>query len=341
MSGNASYRLRNTAVLSVCGVEAPIVATSASFDEHLMATYARVGMLPGMIEELAGVRERRWWPEDITFADAAAMAGAKALAEAGITPSQVGVLMNTSVSRDYLEPSTAVAVHHQLGLPTSCLNFDISNACLGFVNGMQLAGTMIDSGQAEYVLLVNAEGAEQIQQTTLRRLAEPDSTADDLREQFATLTLGSGAAAMVLGRADRHPEGHRVQGGVSRAGTEHHDLCVGNLDRMRTNSRKLFEAGLALAVDTWRDALADGYDWAGADYFVAHQTSVKHLRAVATSLGVDPEKFPTTLPRYGNMGPAAVPFTLAQHVDSLQSGMRIVLIGIGSGLNTSFAEISW
>ena len=54
-----------------------------------------------------------------------------------------------------------------------------------------------------------------------------------------------------------------------------------------------------------------------------------------------PDHFPTTLPRYGNMGPAAVPFTLAQHVDSLQPGMRILLIGIGSGLNTSFAEISW
>jgi len=341
MSGNASYRLSNTAVLSVCAVEAPIVATSASFDEQLMVTYAREGMSAGMLEELAGVRERRWWPEDITFADAAAMAGAKALAEAGITPSQVGVMINTSVSRDYLEPSTAVAVHHQLGLPTSCLNFDLANACLGFVNGMQLAGTMIDSGQADYVLLVDAEGSRQIQQTTLRRLAEPTATADDLREQFATLTLGSGAAAMVLGRADRHPEGHRVHGGVSRAGTEHHDLCVGNLDGMRTNSRRLFEVGLALAVDTWRDALADGYDWAGADCFVAHQTSIKHLRAVAASLGVAPDKFPTTLPRYGNMGPAAVPFTLAQHMDSLQPGMRIVLIGIGSGLNTSFAEISW
>ena len=86
------------------------------------------------------------------------MAGAKALAEAGITPAQIGVMINTSVCRAYLEPSTAVAVHHQLGLPTSCLNFDLANACLGFVNGIQLAGTMIDSGQADYALLVDAEG---------------------------------------------------------------------------------------------------------------------------------------------------------------------------------------
>ena len=341
MSGNASYRLANTAVLSVCAVEAPIVVSSRSFDERLTETYERVGLLPGMLEELAGVRERRWWPEDVSFADAAAMAGAKALAEAGITPAQIGVMINTSVSRAHLEPSTAVAVHHQLGLPTSCLNFDLANACLGFVNGIQLAGTMIDSGQADYALLVDAEGSRFTQEVTLSRLTRPDATAADVRSQFATLTLGSGAAAMVLGRADRHPEGHEVVGGVSRAGTEHHDLCVGDLNSMRTDSKALFQAGLALALETWRDAAEAGFDWSDIDYFVAHQTSVVHIRAMANALGVPESRFPLSLPTYGNMGPAAVPFTLAQEVDRLGPGMRVLLLGIGSGLNTSYAEITW
>ena len=84
MSGNASFRLANTTVLSVCAVDAPVVMTSAAFDARLAATYRRVGTRPGMLERLAGVVERRWWPADMSFADAAAMAGAKALAEAGI-----------------------------------------------------------------------------------------------------------------------------------------------------------------------------------------------------------------------------------------------------------------
>ncbi len=340
MSGNAGFRLNNTAVLSVCAVEAPIVVPSSAFDDRLAATYQRVGMTPGMLAERAGVVERRWWPTDVSFADAAAMAGAKALAEAGIIPAQVGVMINTSVSREYLEPSTAVAVHHQLGLPTSCLNFDLANACLGFVNAIQLAGNMIDSGQADYAVLVDAEGSRYTQEVTLGRLEGEDATAEDLRSQFATLTLGSGAAAMVLGRADRHPEGHRVVGGVSRAGTEHHDLCVGDLDRMRTDTKRLFEAGLALALETWKDAKAE-FDWQGIDWFVAHQTSVVHIRAMAAALGVDPSRFPLTLPTYGNMGPAAVPFTLARHADDLRSQDRILLLGIGSGLNTSYAEIIW
>jgi acyl-CoA:acyl-CoA alkyltransferase len=340
MSGNASYLVRNAAVLTVCAVEAPIVMTSASFDEQLADTYARTGSKPGMLEQLAGVVERRWWPEDVSFADAAAMAGAKALAESGIRPEQVGLMINTSVSRAYLEPSTAVAIHHQLGLPSSCLNFDIANACLGFLNGIQLAATMIDAGQIEYALLVDGEGSRYTQETTLSRLESEDATAEDIRSQFATLTLGSGSAAMVLGRADRHPEGHRVTGGVSRAGTEHHDLCVGDLDRMRTDTKRLFAAGLELALATWQDAQAE-FDWSSVDWFVAHQTSVVHINAMARALGVDHERFPLTLPQFGNMGPAAVPFTLARHAQSFQPNERVVMLGIGSGLNTSYAELIW
>ncbi len=341
MTGNASYRLRNTAVLSVCAVEAPIVVTSAEFDDRLHRTYERTGMKPGMLEQLAGVRERRWWPEDVSFVDAASMAGAKAMAEAGVDPAQVGLLIDTSVCRAALEPSTAVGVHDQLGLSTSCLNFDVANACLGFLNGIQLAGTLIDAGQIEYALLVDAEGIRGLQEATLDRLERDDATADDLRLQFATLTLGCGAAAMVLGRADEHPEGHRVTGGVSRAGTTHKDLCVGDLNLMQTDSRQLFAAGIELATRTWHDALADGFDWEEANWFVAHQTSVVHLQAMAKSVGVSPEKFPLTVPTYGNMAPAAVPFTLAKQVPLLKPDQRVMLLGIGSGLNTSFAEIVW
>ncbi len=340
MPENACYRLQNTTMVSVCAVEAPIVVTSAQFDEQLTDIFARTTLRAGTLEKLAGVTERRWWPEDVTFADASAMAGAKAMAEAGITADQVGLLINTSVSRAYLEPSTAVAIHDQLGLPARALNFDIVNACLGFMTAIQLAGTMIDSGQIEYALIVAGEDTRLTQQRTLDRLSRPEATAVEFRNQFATLTLGSGAAAMVLGRASDRTEGHRVVGGVSRAGTEHHQLCVGDLEHMHTDTKGLFDNGLALAVQTWRDA-APEFDWSRADRFVAHQTSVVHIRAMAEALGVEPSMFPMTLPTFGNMGPVAVPFTLAREADRLSSGDQVVLLGIGSGLNTSFVELTW
>lgn len=341
MTGNAGYRHTNTTVLTVCAVEAPRVVTSDEFDVRLAGTYQQAGMRPGLLARLAGISERRWWADGTTFVDGAATAGAKALAESGVDPARVGLMINTSVSRAHLEPSTAVAVHHALGLPTSCLNFDLANACLGFVNGMHLAGTMIDAGQIDYALVVNGEDSRQVQESTLARLSRPGTTAREVVAEFATLTLGSGAAAMVLGRADLHPEGHRVVGGVSRAGTEHHELCVGDLDGMSTDVKGLLDAGLELSAALWDDA-AEEFGWAGGmDRYVIHQISQVHTDALCRRLDIDPALVPRTFPTAGNLGPASVPFTLARESGSLETGDRVLLMGIGSGLNASCTEIVW
>jgi 3-oxoacyl-[acyl-carrier-protein] synthase III len=340
MSGNATYRYTDTAVLSVTATDAPIVVTSAEIDEQLSATYDRLRVQGGMLESLAGITERRWWPEDVTFADAAAMAGAKAIAEAGIDPKSIGLLVDTSVCRDHLEPSAAVDVHEQLGLATSSMNFDLGNACLGFMNGMQLAAMMIDSGQIDYALIVDGEGSRRPQQSTIARLQRPDATRADLLDNFATLTLGSGSAAMVLGRASEHTEGHRFVGGVGRAATQYNRLCVGDLDSMRTDARALLEAGVEIAVDAWRDA-AEEFDWTDLDAYVIHQVSKMHTAAITSALGIDPARTPVIFPTRGNIGPASVPFTLALHASSFEAGQRIGCMGIGSGLNAAVIEIAW
>jgi 3-oxoacyl-[acyl-carrier-protein] synthase-3 len=340
MSGNATYRYGNVAILSVCGVDAPHVVISDEFDARLAPTYRRVGLRPGLLRGLAGIAERRWWPPDVTFSDSAAMAGAKALAEAGVEPGRVGLLIDTSVSRSHLEPSSAVAVHSMLDLPSACMNFDLANACLGFLNGMQLAATMIDTGRIDYALVVDGEGTRHTHQVTLDRLSRADATREDVLTQFATLTLGSGAAAMVLARSDLHPDGHRFLGGAMRTASEHHRLCVGDLESMLTDSKGLLDAGVALGKALWEDARSE-FAWSDMDCYIAHQISHIHTRAMCRTLDIDPDRVPLTYPTRGNMGPAAVPFTLAMQADSLQAGDRLLLLGVGSGLNASFAEVLW
>ncbi len=340
MSGNITFRHRDTAVLSVTAVDAPVVMTSAEFDRRIGESYERNGLRPGMLAKLAGITERRWWPEGTSFVDGAIEAGAKAIAESGVDPARIGMLVNTSVSREHLEPSVAVNIHHQLGMPSSCLNFDLANACLGFVNGMQLAATMIDAGQIDYALVVDGEGSRLPQENALRRLSSPEATAEDLQREFATLTLGSGAAAMVLGRASEHPGAHRVVGGVSRAATQHHDLCVGDFEQMRTDTTGLLTAGVGLAGDLWRDAGAE-FDWTDMDRYIVHQVSQVHTRRTAESLGLPLDRIPLTFPLLGNVGPAAVPITLAKEVERLDTGDRVLLMGIGSGLNMTCLEIVW
>jgi 3-oxoacyl-[acyl-carrier-protein] synthase III len=341
LNGNTTHRFTNAAVLTVSSADASQVITSAALDERLAATYQRVGLRPGLLERLAGIRERRWWADGVTFVDGAATAAGKAIGESGVDVADIGLMVNTSVSRKYLEPATAVAIHDALGLPTSCQNFDVTNACLGFVNGMELAASMIDAGFVEYALVVNGEDARAVQEATIERLSAPETTAKDVLAQFATLTLGSGAAAMVLGRADRHPEGHRIVAAVSRAGTEHHELCVGDNGVMQTDLKGLLDAGLALSARLWADAEQD-FDWSqGMDRYVIHQISQVHTDALCKRLGIDPDLVPRTFPDRGNIGPVSVPFTLASQADTLNEGDRVLLMGIGSGLNASCLELVW
>lgn len=341
MNGNTSYRAANTTMLSITGIEAPVVVTSDDIDAMMADTLARLKLKPGLLSRVAGVKERRWYPEDTTAGEAAATAGSKALSEAGVDASDVGILINTSVTRYHLEPAVSVVVHDAMGLPSTAMNFDITNACMGFVNGMQTAAAMIDSGQVRYAVVVGAEDIRSTTQKTIERLARPEATRQDYLEEFATLTLGSGAVAAVLGRADEHPEGHRLLGGVSRSGTEHQNLCVAREGRMVADGRGLLEHGVALAGAAYDDGKAEfGWD-TGVARYVFHQVSDVHMRALVQRFDVPWEKVPMTYPTLGNIGPASLPMTLAREVDSLLPGDRVVCIGIGSGLNTALCEIVW
>ena len=332
-------RFSDTHVLSVAHAEAPEVVTSAWIDEQLAETYERCGIRPGLLADLAGILERRWWPEGMTFDEAAALAGGKAIDAAGLQPEDIDLLISTSVCKHNLEPSVACAVHDHLGLSAACRNFDLGNACLGFVNAMDIAAMAIESGNARNVLIVDGEGSRQPQQHTLARLSSPDATTEDVFANFATLTLGSGAAAMVMGSP--RSGGHAFMGSVSRAATQHNDLCVGGLESMRTDTAALLAAGLELASDTVAAAEAEGWKWRDCDLYVMHQVSAVHTAKMCELMDIDPALVPLTYPTLGNMGPAALPYTLSMVSDDLTPGDRILLCGIGSGLNCSIAELVW
>jgi 3-oxoacyl-[acyl-carrier-protein] synthase-3 len=339
VSGNFQYNFDDIAIVSIVACDAPIVVTSDEIDEKLAPFYARVGAEPGLLQNLAGISERRQWPTDVSFIEASALAGEKAIVESGVDRTRIGFLTNTSVCRDRLEPSSAVTVHDRLGLPSDCINYDVSNACLGFINGIHIAGTFIEAGQIDYALVVDGEGTREIQQNTIDRLLDESSTMDDLFSNFASLTLGSGSTAAVIGRHSENPGSHRVVGGEFRAASHHHDLCVGSLESMRTDTKALLDAGTELGKLAWDEADKDA--WGDMDRYIFHQISQVHAGAMIDILGIDPERVPMTFPTYGNIGPASVPFTLAKEAPSLTSGDRVLCVGVGSGLNASLVELAW
>lgn len=340
MSENASYRLSNVSILSVSTVEAPEVVHSDEIDAQLTEVYEATGMKSGQIERLAGVKTRHWYPADYDFTEGAVEAGRRALEIAGVEAGRIGLVINASVTRPHLEPGISAKVHDALGMRRDCLAFDITNACLGMVNSIQVAGTMIDAGQIDHALIVASEGARQMQEATIARLRAGGATKQDVKDAFATFTLGSGAVGIVLGRTDQHPDGHEVLGGVTRAGSEHHELCIGGMDGMRTDSSALFFAGIELATAAYAEAVEE-WGWGEMDWYFAHQTSTKHIAALAHQLQLPAEKFPLSIDHFGNIGPVAMPYTLGVHQDKIERGQRVLLMGIGSGLNTSFTEVRW
>ena len=337
-------QFENVVIQSLAAIEPPIRLTSLEIAERLSPVMKRLGIKSTLLEDLSGICARRVWKKNTQPSDAATMAAEKVIQESGIDRSKIGIIINTSVSRDYLEPSTACIVHGNLGLSPNCVNFDVGNACLAFLNGMDIAARMLERGEIEYALIVDGECSGPITDATIDRMLEPGMNKKQFRAEFASLTLGSGAAAMLMTKGDLAPGGHKYLGSVTRSATEFSGLCTGNMHQMRTDTKTLLVEGLKLAGTTFHAARAAmGWVVSELDQFVIHQVSKVHTESLIKILGLDPEKVHAIYPEMGNIGPASVPMVLAKVVElgKLKHGDRVALLGIGSGLNCSMAEVVW
>jgi 3-oxoacyl-[acyl-carrier-protein] synthase-3 len=341
-------RFDNVRIAAVAHVDAAQRVTSADLERRLGPVVKKLGIPTGMLESLTGIVARRMWPAAVKPSDAAVEAAELALSRAGVDRERLGALVNTSVCRDYLEPSTACLAHGKLGLPERCLNFDVANACLGFLNGMDLVGNMIERGQIDFGIVVDGENSRPVVDATIARLLQGPTDHARFRAEFATLTLGSGGAAMILAHKDYAPEHARERryvGGTTLAATQHRDLCRGTAEQMITDTRGLLIAGLEIAERTFARA-QDVLGWESAedlDECVLHQVSRTHTEQVTARLGVSMDKVLATYPELGNVGPAGVPIALSKAVEAgrVKAGDRVGLMGIGSGLNCAMAEVVW
>lgn len=328
----------------------PIELSSAAIEAQLQPLYDRLKLPAGRLQLMTGIDTRRLWPAGTRPSEGAAAAGADALCKAGIDRSEIGCLLFTSVSRDMMEPSTASFVHRSLGLPESCLLFDISNACLGFLDGMVMLANMIELGQVKAGLVVAGETAEDLINSTLRHLlADTSLTRKSIKPLFASLTIGSGAVALVMTARDFQETGHSLVGGACAANTRHNDLCQGGQNAeqgtlMSTDSELLLEKGIETAASCWQSfAEALGWSKESIDRFFCHQVGRAHAQLLFSTLALDPAKNFETLPSLGNVGSVSAPITMALGIEqgALVAGQRAALLGIGSGINSLMLGIEW
>lgn len=323
------------------------VWSSADLEERLRPLYERLKLPVGRLELMTGIRERRMWPAGTRPSDASAAAGRAALAKSRLSSAQVELFIHAAVSRDMLEPATASFAHRKIGLPATAQIFDVSNACLGFLNSLTVAAGLISSGQIKCALVVAGENGRPLVEQTLRTLVEGSLNRNEIKPYFANLTIGSGAvAAVVCHRSLVQGHCHRLLGGVARAATQHSELCQGDTHgtealAMQTDSEQLLLAGVALARETWADfSREQGTDF---DRYICHQVGSVHRRKLYETLGLDLAKDFSTFETLGNTGSVALPATLAAAIEAgaVREGDRVGLLGIGSGLNCLMLALEW
>ena len=354
-------RYRRTALAAMGYELAPNVVSSAALESRLLPLYQGLKLKPGQIEALTGIRERRFWDPGFSIAEGALRAGKKALEQAGLTGRDLGALVYTGVCRQGFEPATACAVAEGLGVSGSATVLDLSNACLGVLNGCLMVGNMIELGQIRAGLVVSCESAREITEATIDRMLAA-GTIECFKISLATLTGGSGAVAMLLGDGESGLGGarHRLAGGVLRAAPEHHRLCYWGPERngfgngngnghvphivMETDATEVLKNGVALGQQTWRD-LMTALEWSPAQVskVICHQVGGGHRSAMLAALGVTDDKDYSTYEYLGNSGTVALPLTaaMADERGFLEGGDRVAFLGIGSGLNCLMLGVKW
>jgi acyl-CoA:acyl-CoA alkyltransferase len=344
-------RYQNVCLESLACTLPSEVLTSDQIEQRLEPLYRRLRLPEGRLELMTGIRERRLWPTGTRISDMSIASGEKAITAAGIDRSLIGALVHGSVSRDQLEPATACRVHHHLGLPQACLAYDISNACLGLLNGMVEVANLIELGQIEAGLVVGSEDSRPLLEGTLRELnANTSLTRSDIKTAIASLTIGSGSAAVLLVHRRLSRTGNLLRSAVARAHTQHYRLCEGDhagtesAMLMQTDSEKLLEAGIETGVATFADLLRDaGLSRADINRSICHQVGGTHRKRMLESLQLPEENDFPTFSWLGNTGSVALPSAMALAAEDgfLRAGDRIAMLGIGSGINSLMIAVEW
>lgn len=344
----------NDVYLTHLGYALPTNAVSSrDLEQRLGPVYERLHLQPGQLETITGIHERRYWDPGFGMGAGAVLAARKVLAEAQIDPGNIETLIYTGVCRDNLEPATACCVAHELGISPRAQIYDVSNACLGVLNGILQVANAIELGQISAGLVVSCESARQIVDSTIERMLKmPDM--ETLKTGLATLTGGSGAVAVLLTHtALASPEAHRLAGGVYHNASRHHGLCRWGPDTgipasrphvMQTDAVGVLQHGVTLGRETF-DRFRQELEWPddAPDRVICHQVGSAHQTQILKSLGIAPEKDFTTFEHLGNMGTVSLPLTaaVAHERGVLQTGDRVGLLGIGSGLNCLMLGLRW
>lgn len=331
---------------------APLELTSEQLESDLSPLYERLRLPQGRLEMMSGVKARRFWPNGTKPSQIASEAATQLFNTFQIDSSSIELLIHSSVCRDFLEPSTASVVHHNLNLSKNCMIFDLSNACLGMLNAMIVASEMIERGSIKKALVVSGENSAPLIKQTIQFLnQEINLSRKGIKKYFANLTIGSCGMAILLEDKEKCSSSlFELEHATTRTDSSANHLCQGdggpNSLMMETNSEELMKYGVQLAKENWEDFLEQSQGKSIKEYqsVFCHQVGSAHEKLTLSTLGLEHIQTHRTYPHLGNTGSCALPVTLweawKKNKESL-SKTRSALLGIGSGLTSTMLGIKW
>jgi 3-oxoacyl-[acyl-carrier-protein] synthase-3 len=293
------------------------------------------------IMERTGIRERRQAAPHETTSTLSVQAARRALEMAGLEPTQLDLIICSTISPDMPLPSTAALIQRDLGA-RACCAFDLAAACSGFLFGVTVADTFIKTGKAHHVLVVGAE--------LLSRYL-------DYTDRATCVIFGDGVAAAVLGPVEppsgilaeeMHTEGAFAEhlfipaGGTARPATCETVKAGEHYIKMRGN--ELFKVAVRSMEEVSRRVMEEGgVRPEELNLFIPHQANQRITEAVRERLGVAPEKVYSNISRIGNTSSASIPICLDECVRAgrIKRGDLILMAAFGAGVTWGAILMRW
>jgi 3-oxoacyl-[acyl-carrier-protein] synthase-3 len=300
---------------------------------------ARVDTSDAWIVERTGIRERRIAGPDESTATLGTSAAAAAIKSAGLTPSDIDLMIVATQSPEQPMPHTGAFIGEALGL--RCGSFDLSAACSGFVYELVIGASMLATG-CRSILLVGAE--------TVSRLMDPT-------DRTTTILFGDAAGAAVIAPAtgdegliawDLGCDGSaakllEIPAGGSRLPASI-DTVKARQHYMTMAGQEVFRRAVRVVVDSCAATLERaGITANDVDWFVPHQANIRIIEAAASRVGVPMERTIVNIERYGNTSSASIPLALFEAVDDgrVRPGDLVLVCGFGAGMTWASALVRW
>jgi 3-oxoacyl-[acyl-carrier-protein] synthase-3 len=288
-----------------------------------------------------GIRERRVLPEDQTTSDMAMEAARRALDDADLRPEQVGLVIVSTFTPDYVFPATACLLQDRLGMPTAAA-FDLNAACSGFIFGMTVAAQFVQTGFYEHALVVGADA---------------NSRLVDWKDRGTCVIFGDGASAVVVSRSNgargilssyMRTDGagwkylYQPAGGAKHPPT--HETVRERLHHIKMDGKETFRFAARAMIDAAHEATRRaGLSLADIDLVVPHQANIRIIESACAKLGFESDRVVVNIERYGNTVAASVGIALdeAYRAGRIRDGQNLLLIGFGAGLTWGGMVVRW